>query len=94
MREIREAVAADDFDHARRELGDLLLITVNLARFLDTDPAEALRAATARFSARFSALKREVAREGRTVEACTLEELDAVWNRIKNHAITAIEKRA
>lgn len=81
--EIEHAWRGGDRLHAKRELGDLLFATINLARFLDADPGAELREATARFARRFEVLKLEVAREGRRVQDCTLAELDVVWERVK-----------
>jgi uncharacterized protein YabN with tetrapyrrole methylase and pyrophosphatase domain len=86
-REIQAALEAEDAEQARRELGDLLLASVNLSRFLGVHPAEALRQATNRFSTRFEALKIEVERQGKKLETCSLEELDEVWNHVKIHAL-------
>jgi uncharacterized protein YabN with tetrapyrrole methylase and pyrophosphatase domain len=81
--EIRSAVAHGDLAQARRELGDLLLITVNLARFLDAAPEQELHAATERFSRRLDALKQHLAQSGIALEACSLDELNAVWDQVK-----------
>ena len=83
LREIRDAHDSGDNDHARRELGDLLFAAVNLARFLDVHPGDALAAANDRFERRFALLETELERSGIRMEACTLEELDTVWNRVK-----------
>lgn len=81
--EIRAALEAGDAAQARRELGDLLLIAVNLARFLDAAPDVELRAATARFARRFEAVKARLRMRGVAPESCTLDELNAVWDEVK-----------
>jgi uncharacterized protein YabN with tetrapyrrole methylase and pyrophosphatase domain len=81
--EIRDAHAARDMDHARRELGDLLFAAVNLARFLDVHPNDALAAANVRFQRRFALLEQELERDGIRMETCSLAELDVVWDRVK-----------
>lgn len=81
--EIREALGRGDSAHARRELGDLLLITVNLARFLGADPRVELLAATDRFSNRFACLKESLRVEGKMIGNCGLEELEARWQSVK-----------
>ncbi len=83
LREIRDAHAADDMDHARRELGDLLFAAVNLARFLDVHPNDALEAANVRFQRRFALLEQELERDGIRMETCSLAELDVVWEHVK-----------
>jgi uncharacterized protein YabN with tetrapyrrole methylase and pyrophosphatase domain len=81
--EIEQAVKAGDGEGAKRELGDLLFATVNLARFLDADPVAVLEEASGRFVQRFALLEVELDRSGRRMEACTLAELDEVWERVK-----------
>ena len=90
--EIREALAVGDAAHARRELGDLLLISVNLARFLNADPRDELRMATQRFENRFSHLKNALEKDGKKVKSCTEEELEAYWQRIKPGADNTLKK--
>ncbi len=81
--EIEHAWHGGDRLHAKRELGDLLFATINLARFLDADPSAELIEATSRFARRFELLKEEVVRSGRRVRDCSLAELDEVWERVK-----------
>jgi len=84
--EIREALAAGDLVHARKELGDLLLIAVNLSRFLEADPSEELAGATRRFANRFEYLKKSLAAGGKTIRNCAPDELEMEWQRIKRDA--------
>ena len=81
--EIESAWSEQDHEQARRELGDLLFSTVNLARFLDADPNEELHRANERFNRRFALLKDEIQHQGLVMRHCTLEELDKVWERVK-----------
>lgn len=81
--EVREALAHGDREHARHEVGDLLFSVVNLARFLDANPGEALARTNRRFVHRFALVKEEVARRGRRIEECTLADLDAIWDAVK-----------
>lgn len=84
--EIRDALAAGDIAHARKELGDLLLIAVNLARFLGADPSDALIGATDRFENRFRQLKFFLQSEGKSIRDCAPEALEGAWQRIKPEA--------
>lgn len=83
-RELREALAAGDRDHAREELGDLLFVLANLARHIDTDAEQILQDANRKFRRRFQAVERLARASGRPMEAHTLEELDAYWRRVKS----------
>lgn len=81
--EIQAALDANDQSHAARELGDLLFVCVNLARFLRARPEHVLTQAMETFKNRFNMLKEELAREGKETQSCSLDELDRVWNRVK-----------
>ncbi len=81
--EIRQALAEGDPMHARSELGDVLFSVINLARFLDADGPAELKRSTERFQARFQRLNEAVLQSGRSIEQCSLEELDAVWEQVK-----------
>jgi len=64
------------------ELGDLLFTAVNLARHLKVDAESALRAANAKFRARFRAMEASAGGFD-ALGALTPAELDALWNRAK-----------
>ncbi|WP_111497490.1 nucleoside triphosphate pyrophosphohydrolase [Marinobacter bohaiensis] len=72
-----------DRDALEDELGDLLFVCVNLARFLKVDPEQALRRTNRKFDARFRAIERELASQGREFDEQSLEELDAIWQSVK-----------
>ena len=83
LAELDEAVAAGDKAAAESELGDVLLTAVNLARFLDVHPEDALRGATRRFCDRFHFVEAALREEGRTPTDADLSELDALWDQAK-----------
>jgi MazG family protein len=60
------------------ELGDLLFVVVNLARFLKIDPEQALRKTNAKFRRRFGYIERNAALPG-----APLEEMEALWQQAK-----------
>ncbi len=65
------------------EFGDLLFVMANLARHLNVDPEDALRAANAKFTRRFRAIEAALADQYRRPEDSTLDEMDALWNAAK-----------
>ena len=65
------------------ETGDLLFALVNLARHVDADPETALRGTNAKFERRFAYIERALAAQGRSLEAASLAEMDALWNEAK-----------
>jgi ATP diphosphatase len=82
--EIRELeAAAGDHEKEAEEIGDLLFAVVNLARRMEVDPEEALRAANRKFERRFRAIETALAAQGRRLDDATLDELDALWNKAK-----------
>ena len=81
--EAREVVTAADERHRREEFGDRLMVLVNLARKSGNDAEAALRAASAKFAARFANVEREAAARDVELRALSFEELDELWERAK-----------
>ncbi|SEW06563.1 ATP diphosphatase [Cognatiyoonia koreensis] len=77
--------ARDTQSHAEmtEEYGDLMFVMANLARHLDIDPEEALRAANTKFTRRFAAIEDALATDGRTPADSDLAEMDALWDAAK-----------
>ena len=65
------------------ELGDLLFSVVNYARFLNIDPDQALARTNKKFMQRFQAMEDVVDGEGKKMTDLNLQEMDAIWNRVK-----------
>lgn len=65
------------------ELGDLLFAIVNLSRFLKLDTEEVLHKAIYKFIDRFRRIEDELKTNGKNIEEASLEEMDAVWNKVK-----------
>lgn len=81
---MEEALQVDvQADKVELELGDLLFATVNLARHLSVNPEVALAKANLKFARRFRAVEQRVAACGKTLSACSLQELDGFWDQVK-----------
>lgn len=80
--ELTECLEASG-DDVEKELGDLLFAVVNLARFLDVDPEQALRRAESKFTVRFDQMKQKAEREGLLFHHLTLEQMEALWQSVK-----------
>jgi MazG family protein len=65
------------------ELGDILFVMANVARWVKVDPESALRGANAKFIRRFRRIEAWLAEDNRRPEDSNLEEMDALWNRAK-----------
>lgn len=82
--ELRAAEQSGVKEDISEELGDLLLTVTSLARKLGVNSEEALFNATNKFIGRFERLENAVAKEGGNIENMTMEELDAVWDKLKH----------
>jgi len=72
-----------DHDAVEDELGDLLFVCVNLARFMKVNPEQAVGRTNHKFEARFRAIEQVLERDGRSFDAETLETLDEIWQSVK-----------
>ncbi|HEV8525083.1 MAG TPA: nucleoside triphosphate pyrophosphohydrolase [Terriglobales bacterium] len=70
------------------EVGDMLFVLVNIARYLSLDPESALRKSNRKFKRRFQWLEQELRSSGRKFEEVTLEELEALWQQSKQQGQT------
>jgi len=84
IREIQEAIASQDRGTIEDEIGDVLFAVVNLARKCKIDAESALQKATDKFVERFNRLEDELRRQDKRLGDVDLEEMDAIWERIKN----------
>ena len=73
----------DNQEHIKEEYGDLMFVMANLARHLNLDPEEALRAANSKFERRFKKVEGKIAEMGKTMAGSTLEEMDVQWDLVK-----------
>jgi ATP diphosphatase len=81
--EVKDAWESGNQAHIQEEIGDLLLVVVNLARHLNVNPEIALKQSTQKFSKRFHYIEKQVAESGRILKDCDLAELDNFWNAAK-----------
>ena len=72
-----------DHDAVEDELGDLLFVCVNLARFMKVNPEQAVGRTNHKFEARFRAIEQVLERQGRSFDEETLEALDEIWQSVK-----------
>jgi MazG family protein len=80
FQQARERGAAEEIES---ELGDMLFVLVNLARFVKVDPEQALRKTNAKFRERFAYIERRLAEGGRRPADATIEEMEALWQEAK-----------
>lgn len=83
MHELKTAIASNEQDAMEDEMGDVFFSLVNLARFLQVDAENALERTNKKFMDRFLKMEEMAARENRFLHDMNLEEMDALWNRVK-----------
>jgi tetrapyrrole methylase family protein/MazG family protein len=81
--EIEEIKQAENKEQVASELGDLLFVLVNLARWRKVNAESALRQANARFKRRFAYVERGSQAKNKLLTEMTLEEMDALWEQGK-----------
>lgn len=81
--EVSEAMGTGKKEDISEEIGDLLLSITSLCRKLDVDAEKALTNATDKFIDRFQKVEREVIAQKREISDCSVNELDAIWDKIK-----------
>jgi MazG family protein len=80
LEELARARAAGSREEQEGEIGDLLFVVVNLARFLKVDPEQALRKTNAKFRKRFAHVEQNVELPG-----ATIEQMEALWQEAKRN---------
>jgi tetrapyrrole methylase family protein/MazG family protein len=81
--ELRVAVASGDRALREEEIGDLLFVCVNLARFLGFDAEISLKKANQKFSARFREMERAARESGQALAEHSTDELENLWDAAK-----------
>ncbi len=83
--EVRAVVDQHGGDRERleEEIGDLLFAIANLSRKLGIEPESALRRADDKFARRFTELEQRFRARGRSLQDCTLDEMESEWGLIK-----------
>lgn len=83
LEEVKEAWLSGNQEHIQEEIGDLLLVAVNLSRHLKVNPELALKQSTKKFTQRFQYIEQQVAASNRQLTDCELFELDQFWHQAK-----------
>ncbi|MFZ7305529.1 nucleoside triphosphate pyrophosphohydrolase [Avibacterium avium] len=86
LQEVQAELARPQQDQTKieEEIGDLLFAVANLSRHLHCSPEETLRKANQKFERRFRQLEALAQQQGKSLQNSTLQELDALWNKVKS----------
>lgn len=85
IQELREAMLQKDQQHINEETGDVLFSCVNLARHLNVDAEESLRACNQKFEQRFGYIEKKLNKSNKAFKDCSLDELEALWVEAKKY---------
>ena len=87
--ELRVALSQPDGSRREEEVGDLLFVVVNLARFLGFDPEVALKHSNLKFKLRFQNMEADAARSGQRLAQLSKDELEVLWEAAKKRERSA-----
>ena len=82
-RELEEAIASGNQDNCMEELGDLLFSAVNVSRFLNIEPEQALSLSCDKFIQRFQKMEQLAKERGVDMTSSTLDDLNLLWDDAK-----------
>ena len=80
---LQEMEADSRSERTQEEIGDLLFACANLARHVGVDAESVLRESNEKFERRFRTLEAMLSAQGTNAAEASLEEMDALWERIK-----------
>jgi tetrapyrrole methylase family protein / MazG family protein len=83
LKEFREALSLKDKKRIGEELGDILFVMANIARFLRIDPEEALRRTVKKFVSRFHYIETSLRNDGKSFRRTNIFEMDRLWEEAK-----------
>ena len=83
MKEFKEALTLSHRKRICEEIGDLLFVLANIARFLRIDPEEALNKTLEKFTKRFNYIETTLCKKGKTLQESNLIEMDRLWEEAK-----------
>jgi MazG family protein len=86
LNELEAARTTGSPEEIEDELGDLLFVIVNIARFLKVDPEQALRRTNAKFRGRFAHVEEGIEAQGKTLQEAGIEEMERLWQEAKRKA--------
>ena len=83
--ELKIAKSKNDLGNIHEEIGDLLFTVINLSRHLGVSAENALRKSNKKFIKRFQLLESEISDLNKTIDKCSPQVLNKLWNKIKSN---------
>lgn len=82
--ELESVMKIEAKEHIFQEIGDAFFALTNVSRKLGVNPEIALKKANEKFMLRFETLEKELAEKGKSLGETSLEEMDEIWEQIKD----------
>jgi tetrapyrrole methylase family protein/MazG family protein len=83
----QEAAKLHDRSQLISEFGDILFALINVARYYDINPEEALQMVNQKFQRRFAYIEEQARKSGRAIASFSLAELDRFWEEAKEKGL-------
>lgn len=83
LNEVMDVYKSEKVSRIKEEIGDLLFSCVNVSRFLDVDPEEALNLTTDKFIKRFSYIEIKAKEMHKKLDEMSLVDMDKLWDEAK-----------
>ena len=84
IKEFKEAVLKKTPADIQSEIGDIIFVITNIAKFYEVDAEEALRSTNNKFIKRFQYIEQKMDEKGKTLKDSPLEEMERYWQEAKN----------
>lgn len=83
FQEVKDVYKGENKAKILEEMGDLMFASVNVCRFLDINPEDALNYTIEKFIKRFEYIEKNAEQKGMKLDEMTLEQMDALWEQAK-----------
>lgn len=83
IKEVKDVYKSKNRVKILEEIGDLIFACVNVARFLDIDPEDAVNYTIEKFIKRFQFIEESAIEKGYNLEEMTLSQMDELWEKAK-----------
>ena len=83
LAELKEAIRSGDEAHIDEELGDLMFVAVNLARFRRRNAEDIMRQANAKFKRRFQFIEAKLQERQLAFDQVSIDQMECWWQEAK-----------
>jgi len=87
LAELEAARKAGSVEEVEGEIGDLLFVLVNIARFLNVEPEQALRKTNAKFRRRFAHVEAGLEERGTSLRESNIDDMESLWQDAKRRGL-------